>query len=173
MQKLDPKAFWLFFSSSLIVGLAMVIFFIVLIGSSMLTFLMAGGEAPPTWLSILISSLIFIAYIIFSYIWAKLTYHFWAYEFREDALRIEKGVIWKRYVSIPYERIQNVDIHRGVFARILGLSDLQIQTAGFSVSYGRGGGAGSEGRLPGLDQNKAEELRDELIRKAKGAKQGL
>ena len=39
-------------------------------------------------------------------------------------------MIWKRYVTIPYDRIQNVDIYRGVLARLLGLSDLNIQTAG-------------------------------------------
>jgi len=88
----------------------------------------------------------------------------------EDALRIEKGIIWKKYVSIPYERIQNVDILRGVFARLLGLSDLQVQTAGAS-GYSRYGFA--EGRLPGLGISEAEEIRDELIKRAKGKKPGV
>ena len=88
----------------------------------------------------------------------------------EDVFKKESGVIWKKYVSIPYERIQNVDIYRGVFARILGLSDLHIQTAGASVvSYGRGGlaGVGAEGRLPGIGKDVAEKLRDGLIKRAK------
>ena len=119
---------------------------------------------------------IFILYFIFCYIWAKLTYRFWGYQLTKDAFKKEHGVIWKKYVSIPYERIQNIDIHRGILARILGLSDLKIQTAGYSaVSYGRGrmAGIGAEGYLLGLDKQVAEQLREELIRKAKGTKQGL
>ncbi|MCK4858976.1 MAG: PH domain-containing protein, partial [Candidatus Omnitrophica bacterium] len=97
---------------------------------------------------------------------------FWLYDITKDAYKMEQGVIWKRYVSIPYERIQNVDIHRGVIARLLGLSELRIQTAGFGGAQGKWGGF-SEGRLPGIDKEKAEQLRDELISKVKGKKQGL
>jgi len=85
---------------------------------------------------------------------------------------VEKGIIWKRNVSIPYERIQNVDILRGIFARMFGLSDLQIQTAGQSATTGFSLLSSSEGRLPGLDIQTAEKLRDELIKRAKG-KQGV
>lgn len=53
-------------------------------------------------------------------------------------------------------------------ARILGISDIQIQTAGMS------GVALSEGRLPGLSRRDAEALRDELIhRVSKSKDQGL
>jgi len=57
-------------------------------------------------------------------------------------------------------------------ARILGLSDLQIQTAGMSATVGSYGifGAGAEGRLQGVSQKEAERLRDELIRRARGSK---
>jgi len=80
------------------------------------------------WLWVLIP----ISLIIF-WIWAKLAYHFYRYELREDGFRKELGVIWKKYITIPYDRIQNVDIYRGVIAPILGLSDLNIQTAGMSA----------------------------------------
>jgi len=113
-----------------------------------------------------------IAFWVFiSYIWAKLSYRFWRYDFTEDAIKIEKGVIWKKYISIPYERVQNVDIYRGILARIFKLSDLHIQTAGYS-GYGKYG-MGTEGRLPGLDIQTAEQLREELVKKVKGTKQGL
>jgi putative membrane protein len=101
-----------------------------------------------------------------------LTYRFWRYEIGDEAFKMEQGVIWKRYVSIPYERIQNVDIHRGVFARIFGLSDLRIQTAGFGGMYGSWGHF-AEGNLPGIEREKAERLREELIAKVKRTKQGL
>jgi hypothetical protein len=118
---------------------------------------------------------IFLAYCLFCRLWAGLSYNAYKYELTEDVFKKEHGVIWKRYVSIPYERIQNVDIHRGVIARILGLSSLMIQTAGYSGhnrSFALGAGD-PEGKLPGLSREKAEELREDLIRKTKGSKSGL
>ena len=52
-------------------------------------------------------------------IFIQLAYKNWGYKFTQRELKIEKGVIFKTYKSIPYERIQNVDITRGILARIL------------------------------------------------------
>ncbi len=112
--------------------------------------------------------LILIVFIGFCYLWAKLTYKFYKYELTDQGFRKESGVIYKKYVTIPYNRIQNVDIYRGILARLMGLSDLNIQTAGNSASVSRYGAVdyGAEGRLPALSQKEAEHLRDELIRRA-------
>lgn len=111
-------------------------------------------------------------FLIIVYIWAMLSYRFYRYELREDGFRKEYGVIAKKYVTIPYERIQNVDIYRSIVARILGISELRIQTAGSS-----GGGYGynyrkrmwveAEGSLPGISHEVAEQLRDELVKRSK------
>ncbi|MBP9832441.1 MAG: PH domain-containing protein, partial [Candidatus Pacebacteria bacterium] len=103
--------------------------------------------------------------------WAKLSYHYYRYELTDLGFRKESGVIWKKYVTIPYARIQNVDINRGILARLLGLSDLHIQTAGASASISRYGMAGisAEGRLPGVSKADAEVLRDELVKRASGS----
>ena len=179
MQKLHPKAVWLFFIHFIFVGFFIILFLSIFISP----FLMGiaekkqmAGELGVSWViwRVVIWWIIFFAlYLTFCYIWARLTYRFWRYQLTDNALKIERGVIWKKYISIPYERIQNIDIYRGVWARILGLSDLQIQTAGYSAVTGRQGGFRSEGRLPGLDPKVAEDLREELIRKIKGTNQGL
>lgn len=173
MEKLHPKAVWLFFVSSL--GRLVILFFAF--GFIAMEVIVEGTRDisnDALWKVGLSALLAIIAYIIICYIWAKLTYRFWGYELTETALKIEKGVIWKKYVSIPYERIQNVDIFRGLLARMLGLSDLQVQTAGYSGGYHSRGRMGfmSEGRLPGLSPSVAEQLREELVRKARGVRQG-
>jgi len=194
MQKLHPKSVWLFFIQFLARGLIILLFLSFWIVPFFAIFLTRGGTVttmgeatyyPPPEASEVQHYLFFafvlyvvfiLVYIIFCWIWAKLSYRYYGYDITEDAFKKESGVIWKKYISIPYERIQNVDIYRGVFARILGLSDLHIQTAGYSAMFsGRGipRGMGAEGRLPGLDKQAAEQLRDELIKRAKGAKQGL
>lgn len=110
---------------------------------------------------------VFLILLAFSYMWSRLTVHYYRYELTDMGFKKESGVIFKQYVTIPYNRIQNVDIYRGILARLLGLSDLQIQTAGTSASMGKYGmaGTGAEGRLPGLFKEEAEKIRDELIRR--------
>jgi uncharacterized membrane protein YdbT with pleckstrin-like domain len=171
MQQLDPKAVWLFFISSILRWFI----FILIFGIYIAFILIDLDKGVPTgflkWLWVIIPAL-----LIFFWIWAKLTYHFYRYELREDGFRKELGVIWKKYVTIPYDRIQNVDIYRGVIARILGLSDLNIQTAGASAQVSRYGawGLGAEAVLPGLSREVAEQLRDELVKRARQSRnQGL
>ncbi|MEK7158017.1 MAG: PH domain-containing protein [Patescibacteria group bacterium] len=111
--------------------------------------------------------LVIPVFLVFCFVWAKLTYRFYRYELTDAGFRKELGVIYKKYVTIPYDRIQNVDIYRGILARILGLSDLNIQTAGASATMNRYGAMGAEGRLPALSKETAEQLRDELIQRAR------
>lgn len=176
MKQLDPKAVWLFFVSFFLRWF----FFLFIFGFYAAIFIFDIGKSEGIgnllsgfvkW-SLIITPLL----IVFFFVWAKLTYHFYRYELREDGFRKELGIIWKKYVTIPYDRIQNVDIYRGVVARLLGLSDLHIQTAGMSAQVSRYGsrGLGAEGRLPGLSREVAEQLRDELIRRARhSTNQGL
>lgn len=165
MEKLHPKAVWIFFFRVL----GFCIFLSVWLTSFLAGLLRVAGKRGFLWWLILG----FIICLIFAYFWSKLIYRFWRYELTEDVFKKEHGIIWKKYVSIPYERIQNIDIHRGVVDRILGLSSLSIQTAGYGAIGGMRRGIGGEGYLPGLGKNKAEEIRDELIQRAKGKKQGL
>ena len=171
MQNLNPKVIWIFFFQFVIGGIFILFFLSMYLLPMLLIDATDKGGSITFFLAIKVI-LPFLAYLIFCFIWAKLTYKFWLYDITQDAYKMEQGVIWKRYVSIPYERIQNIDIHRGVIARLLGLSELRIQTAGFGGAQGKWG-AFSEGRLPGIDKEKAQQLREQLISKVKGKKQGL
>jgi len=172
MKNLDPRFIWMLFLNNV----AGFVFSLTVfsIGLFSLFALSAIETGRPFLFSTAfgISLFVYLAAVCLSliagYIWARLTYFFYRYELREDGFRKEHGVIWKKYVTIPYDRIQNVDIYRGILARILGISDLQVQTAGGSSrgTYG----ASSEGRLPGLSKELAEELRDELVKRARSAK---
>jgi len=172
-KKQHPRAVWLFFLWSLAPSLVVSI----PLGFVILPTIINGQESSENFVFKLTATGIAVVAlaVLVAYVWAKLTYRFYFYELRPEAFRKEHGIIWKRYTSIPYERIQNVDIYRGLIARLLGLSDINIQTAGMSAPAAGPYGAGSEGRLPGLARVEAEAIRDELIARAKGAKnhQGL
>ncbi len=172
MKQLHPRAVWLFFISLLLRWF----FVFLLLGIWLIGALPEFNE--DAWIMGYLGSFLIIEFIliVLLYVWAKLSYRFYRYELTENGFRKELGVITKKYVTIPYDRIQNVDIYRGILARMLGLSDLNIQTAGASAQVSRYGmfGASAEGRLPAISFEEAEQLRDELIRRAKQTKnQGL
>jgi len=169
MKKLDVKVVWLFFLRSVFRSV-----FILLFLSIWLSAFLANNQFGISF-SFSGSAFIFIAFIVwfaFCYFWAQLTYNFYGYELTDIGFKKESGVITKKYITIPYDRIQNVDINRGILSRILGLSDIFVQTAGSSAMVGRYGSAGvvSEGYLPGLSKEVAEQLRDELINRSKNSK---
>jgi len=97
--------------------------------------------------------------IIITEIAITLIYNNWKYEFTNEELKLERGVIFKRYSHIPYERIQNIDIYRGILARILGFSTIRLQTAGYS------GTPHSEGTIPAVEKEQAVKIKDFVIKK--------
>ncbi len=133
----------------------------------------ANGAFDNTIL-ILFGLIIFV--LIVAEIYARMSYNRYLYEIKQDAVKIEKGIIWKKYTSIPYERIQNVDLRRGIIARMFGFSTVEIETAGqsgyggsYSFRFGRRGNRRyqSEGHLPAIDINGAEKIRQFVMKRVK------
>ena len=155
MEKLHPGAMWQFRISGYFLFGFIGIFFGIWIIASLATTLSDSIGAV-----IFIFILVYLLFVIIaSEIFARMSYNRWFYEFNDDGLRLERGIIWKKYSNVPYERIQNVDVHRGIIARMLGFSSLMIQTAGYSATpY-------SEGYIPALEMNKAEHIRSFVMKK--------
>jgi len=86
--------------------------------------------------------------------WAHMFYNRYRFRIGGDAVYINRGILWKRNVVIPYERIQHTSTTRGPVDLLLGLHILNIFTAGTgSVGARFGGGASAfaaEGSIPGL-----------------------
>lgn len=85
------------------------------------------------------------------------------YQLREDDLLFRRGIMFQRFVSVPYGRMQLVDITRGPVARALGLADLKFVTAAASTGVA----------IPGLAEADAESLRDRLVELAESRRAGL
>ena len=114
--------------------------------------------------------------ILTAEIYARMSYNRFLYEITNDGIKIEQGIIWKKYSSIPYERVQNVDIQRGIIARMFGFSTVQIETAGqsgagshYGFRFGRRGNRQqkSEGYLPAIEMGGAEQIRTFVMKKIK------
>lgn len=85
-----------------------------------------------------------------------LNWLFFRYGIVGDDLIIEEGWIVKTRRSIPLARVQGVDIRAGVLARVLGLADVMVQTAG-------GGEGSAEALIGAIPLGDAESLRARLI----------
>ena len=85
------------------------------------------------------------------------------YGLRDDDLVFRRGILFQRFVAVPYGRMQLVDISRGPVARALGLAELKFVTAA----------ATSGVLIPGLPLERAEELRDHLVAVAETRRAGL
>ncbi|MEK6823724.1 MAG: PH domain-containing protein [Nanoarchaeota archaeon] len=174
MEKLHSGAKWIFrfriYSILIFLGFLflpfLIIFFILQkLGISLFTSFFENLNFPFFHLFLF---LIFI--FLLAELFSQLCYNNWKYEFTKKELKIEKGIITKTYKSIPYTRVQNVDIRRGVLARICSFSSLSIQTAGYSYSGARGI---PEGYIPAVSVKRAEEIREFLMKKISGKESKL
>ena len=130
---------------------------LLLIGSAGLIALWLNTPAPR-----LVLCLLWLALACFFYLQAiwlpPRKYEAWSFFLSSEILELRFGVIWRKSVLIPISRLQHVDLHRGPLERRLGLSTLEVHTAGTrNASH----------QIPGLPEDEAIELRDELVRKAK------
>lgn len=118
---------------------------------------MAGGYAFIGYLAIsgrawsaLIAAIALLAVLVVS------MFLYWTrFEFRvgDSEIRIDSGIISRTHRSIPFDRIQDVDISQGPIARPLGIAKVKFETGGSA-------GAGQdEGVLHAIPLERAQELR--------------
>jgi membrane protein YdbS with pleckstrin-like domain len=151
-QRLCQRAVWSFYLSY--IGKTSLLFFLFIIGTVF----------EPLLFGPLLG-----AYVIILYVSAVIVHQNYYYEVNTSAFRKEHGVIHKTDVTIPFNRIQNVNITRSLSDRILGLARVDIESAGSSSITKRNVAGGSktksEGHLPGITLPQAKEVHDLLIEK--------
>jgi membrane protein YdbS with pleckstrin-like domain len=77
-----------------------------------------------------------------------------AYLLRSRDITWRSGWLWRRVVSVPYNRIQHVETGQGVIEKWYGLASLYVFTAGKSSS---------DLAIPGLEAGHAEKLKDYIL----------
>jgi membrane protein YdbS with pleckstrin-like domain len=87
----------------------------------------------------------------------------WAYQEREEDLVVTRGVAFRRLSVVPYGRMQFVDVTAGPIERLFKLSTIKLHTAA----------AASDARIPGLEQDEAARLRDQLASLGEAKAAGL
>ncbi|EGQ43111.1 MAG: putative membrane protein [Candidatus Nanosalina sp. J07AB43] len=86
-------------------------------------------------------------------VWQYLIWRNYNLNLEENNLKITKGVLSKEDRKIPFDRIQNVDIKRNIVHRLMGISRLNVETAG---------GNKTEASIKHLRSGDATQLRNRL-----------
>ncbi|MEO5608819.1 MAG: PH domain-containing protein [Ornithinibacter sp.] len=69
-------------------------------------------------------------------------------------VELRQGVLFRQHRQVPFERVQAVELSRPILARLLGLAQVVVQSAG---------GSDSNLRLSFLSLGRAERVRDDLL----------
>jgi putative membrane protein len=129
---------------------------------------LAGGYAAIGYLAVsgrlqtalygAFALLVFTAIGILLY-WRRFSFHV-----GKSEIRIDSGIISRKQSSIPFDRIQDVDITQGPLARLLGLAKVKFETG----AAGAGPGA-PEAVLHCIALERAQEIRALIRGRAAGA----
>ena len=130
-----------------------------LVLSAIATFLWLVGGWSWAWVALAVIVVITVIQLIIAPRRARAI----GYQLRADDLLFRRGIMSQRFVSVPYGRMQLIDINRGPVGRLLGLADLRFVTAAASTNVS----------IPGLPETDAAGLRDRLVELAESRRAGL
>ena len=133
-----------------IAGIALAPFVIVT-----LVWALRGGI--PNWLySLLASGWVVITgcALFIGYAWPALRFRHLSYCVDETGVRIRRGVLWRKVISMPTSRVQHTDVSQGPVQRRFEIATLTVHTAGT---------VGASVSLSGLEHGVAQRLRDHLL----------
>ena len=117
---LDLRPHWWFFSKHIATGIPL---FVV---GGLIAFMKHGGLKTALLILWGIAAVVWAGWLALKY----LEWNFTHFVVTDDRVIYRTGVIAKRGVEIPMERINNINFHQGIFERVIGAGDLDIESAG-------------------------------------------
>lgn len=133
---------------------------IVGVGVTVPLWLLHDGDMPAwAWLPLIAAAVLAIVSVLWSFLRTRTI----GYLQRDDDLLVRRGMLFRRFVAVPYGRMQIVDITQGPLERMFGLKSLKFVTAA----------AASAIAIPGMPGSTAEELRDHLVAVSESRRAGL
>lgn len=110
--------------------------------------------------SILLS--IFLLVMVLWAFWIPAYFKTLEYSIDIEAIKMNRGVFWKRRVNVPYHKITNVDVSQGPLERMYNVGKIHVQTAG------AGGAQGAQAELRMNGVRELERLKDIIMEGVKG-----
>lgn len=95
--------------------------------------------------------------IVSVFVWAPMVARSRGFALRDHDIHYRSGIIWRKTVSLPFNRIQHVELESGPLERIFKLTTLKFFTAG---------GGNADMKIPALGFERASKLRSFVMEKA-------
>lgn len=115
-----------------------------------------------SWLLVAASALIiFIFTGLATFFLPEIRWRRWRYDVDKHEIDLQSGIIIITRTLVPVKRVQHVDTRQGPILRKFGLSDVTISTAATTH------------RIPALDDETADRVRDEISKFARLAKEDV
>ena len=117
---LDLRPHWWYFWRHIATGIPLFIVIVLILAET--------HDTARKWL--------FILWAIVAVAWAGwlavkyMEWNFTHFVVTDDRVIYRTGVVAKRGVEIPMERINNINFHQGIWERVIGAGDLDIESAG-------------------------------------------
>jgi hypothetical protein len=108
------------------------VFFVVLVGGFIAFLLISEGNIPKTPILVILSVLAVL--LICSVGYTFLSFPRKGYLVREKDISFQRGLITYKLTTVPFNRIQHVEVNQGVLAKLFHLSSLKLFTAGGNAS---------------------------------------
>lgn len=70
-----------------------------------------------------------VIYIIFTFLYPIIKYLNWSYYINENFIELKYGIILKKIVFIPIDRIKYIDLIQGPVSKVLSIKTIRIYTA--------------------------------------------
>lgn len=124
-------------------------------------FFVMGGNGFSQW-TIIAASVIFVTLgVLGIFFIPEIRWQRWNYEVDEHEVDLQSGILVITRTLIPAKRVQHVDTRQGPILRSYGLADVTISTAATTH------------RIPALDLKTADEVRDQISKFARLAKEDV
>jgi len=138
--------------------LAHTLWWLILVGIGAVIGLVAAfaNNKPSVALIVIIVAVVLDLIVFLPIYWyQKWYYAVYFYEIDDDYVRIRKGPITPKEITVPFERIQDVYVDQDLLDRIFGLYDVHISSATMS--------SGIAAHIDGLAQPAADQLKNLLL----------
>src|SRR4051794_36211725 len=117
---LDLQPHWWFFAKQIGMGLGLLVLVVLILG-----WLHGDVQGVATW--------VWAVVVLGWAVWLAIKYLDWRFTHfvvTDQRVIFRTGVLAKRGVEIPLNRINNINFRQGIWERVIGAGDLEIESAG-------------------------------------------
>ena len=132
--------------------------YILLWGIPLLVSIAAAIFIPEQRVILLTAALFFLILMFVMLFSVNRIYNFLGYALRENDVCLRRGLFFRKYIIVPFNRIQHITVEQGVLSRAFGLASFEVFSA-----------AGNENNfvLKGISRERANEIKQFILQKIK------